>query len=180
MKKDYIRKITLTAVFAAIICVAAPFPIPIGPVPITLSLFAVFLCGSVLPPFYAATATLVYIALGTVGLPVFSNFEAGIGKLIGPTGGFLWSYPFMVLVIALSVKLFKKRNILSLAVGILTATFICYTMGTLWFSHLTGNSINQSIAVCVLPFIPADLIKGAATIAVTIGLEKTGILKKRN
>jgi biotin transport system substrate-specific component len=124
------------------------------------------------------TATLVYIALGTVGLPVFSGFEGGIGKLIGPTGGFIWAYPFMVLVIAFSVKLFKKRSILSLSAGILAATVICYAMGTLWYSRLTGNSFESSVAVCVLPFIPADLIKGAAAVAVTMGLEKTGVLKK--
>ena len=177
MKKRTIRNITLTAVFAAVLCIAAPFPIPIGPIPITLSLFAVFLCGAVLPPPYAISATLVYLVLGVIGLPVFSGFEGGIGKFVGPTGGFLWAYPFMALVIALSVKLFKKRGLFSLSAGILAATLICYTMGTLWFSHLTGNPLDASLSVCVLPFIPADLIKGAAAVAVTIGLDKIGILK---
>jgi len=83
----------------------------------------------------------------------------------------------MALVIALSVKLFKKRGLFSLSAGILAATLICYTMGTLWFSHLTGNPLDASLSVCVLPFIPADLIKGAAAVAVTIGLDKTGVLK---
>lgn len=178
MKKHSVKNITLTAVFAAILCVSAPFPIPIGPVPITLSLLAVFLCGAILPAPYAAAATLVYIALGTVGLPVFSGFEGGVGKLVGPTGGFIWAYPLMVLVIALSVKLFQKRSIFSLSAGMLAALLICYAMGTFWYSYLTGTPFKSSAAVCVLPFIPADLLKAASAVAVTMGLEKTGILKK--
>lgn len=178
MKKHTIQNITLTAVFAAFLCIAAPFPIPIGPIPVTLSLFVIFLCGAVLPPLYAVSATLVYIALGIIGLPVFSGFAGGIGKFIGPTGGFLWAYPLMALVIALSVKLFQKRSILSLSAGILIATLICYTTGTLWYSYLTGNPLEASLSVCVLPFIPADLIKGAAAVAVALALEKKGILKK--
>jgi len=76
MKKRTIRNITLTAVFAAVLCIAAPFPIPIGPIPITLSLFAVFLCGAVLPPPYAVSATLVYLVLGVIGLPFSPDLRA--------------------------------------------------------------------------------------------------------
>lgn len=178
MNKQTLRKLILTAIFAAIISIASPFTIPIGPVPVTLSVLAVFLCGAILPPLYAMSATLVYIALGAVGLPVFSNFEGGFAKLIGPTGGFIWAYPIMALIIAFSVKIFKKRSIISLASGMTAALAICYLFGTSWFCYLTGNDFSKGLSLCVLPFIAADLLKAAAAITLCIGLNKTQLFNK--
>lgn len=178
MDRQILRRLILTALFAAIIAVAAPISIPIGTVSHTLSVFAIFLCGAILPPVYAASATLVYIALGAVGLPVFSNFEGGIGKLVGYTGGFIWSYPLMALVIALSVMLFKKRSILSLALGMTAALIICYIMGTMWYSHLAGVSFEKGLIVCFYPFIGFDILKAVAAIALTLGLRNTALFNK--
>lgn len=176
MKKQSLRKLILTAIFAAVIAVIAPITIPTGVVPFTLSLFAIFLCGSILPPLSAVLATLVYITLGTVGLPVFSMYSGGFSKLIGPTGGFIWAYPFMVLVIALSVRLLKKRNILSLSVGMAVSMIICYTFGTLWYCHLTGAAIIAGLTICVLPYIVFDIIKAAVAIVIAMALNRFSII----
>lgn len=178
MQKRMTKKLTLTALFAAIIAVAAPISIPVGPIPITLAVFAIFLCGALLPPLYSVSATLVYIALGAVGLPVFSKFAGGFQVLIGATGGFIWAYPLMALVIALSVKLFKKRSVLSLAVGMVTALLICYSLGTLWFIHLLNYSFIKGLQLCVIPFILPDLAKAIIAITLTLGLNKYASFNK--
>ncbi|HAN20734.1 MAG TPA: biotin transporter BioY [Clostridiales bacterium] len=179
MDKQTLRKLILTALFAAIISIASPISIPIGAIPITLSVFAIFLCGAILPPQYAVLSTLVYIAIGAVGLPVFSNFTGGFQVLIGFKGGFIWSYPIMALVIALSVRIFKKRNILSLTSGMLIALIICYTMGTLWFSYVLDKSFLYGLEMCVFPFIIPDLIKAAVAIVITLILSKSSLLKNQ-
>ena len=178
MNRQTLRKLILTALFAAIISIASPIYIPIGTIPVTLSVFAIFLSGSILPPVYAISSTLVYIALGAVGLPIFSNFEGGIGKLVGYTGGFIWSYPLMALIIALSVRLFGKRNILSLSLGMLAALAVCYTMGTAWYGHLAGVSFEVGLKACVYPFIGFDIAKAAAAIALTLGLKHTALFDR--
>ncbi|SMY05461.1 biotin transport system substrate-specific component [Brevibacterium aurantiacum] len=82
--------IALIAVFAALIAAFAMMPpVPVGPpgVPITLQTFAIALCGMVLGPWRGFAATLLYVVLGLVGLPIFSGMRGGIGILAGPFGG---------------------------------------------------------------------------------------------
>ncbi len=179
MKKQSIRSLILTSIFAAIISVLAPITIPVGTVPITLSLFAVFLCGSLLPTAQAVMATIVYITLGAIGLPVFSSYTGGFSVLTGVTGGFIWAYPLMAFSISLSVKIFKKRCALSLFTGICIAIIICYTLGTFWFCYLTGNSLTTGITACVLPFIVPDVIKAVAAASLALGLDRFYVINKK-
>ena len=92
-KNEKLRLTVKAALFAAMLCVLSPLTIPAGAVPFSLSLAAVYLCGAFQTPLYAVASTVCYLILGACGLPVFSNFSGGIGKLIGPTGGYLFSYP---------------------------------------------------------------------------------------
>ena len=82
-----LRSMIFTAIMAAIICVCAPFSIPVPGllVPISLATFAVYLAGGVLGAKRGALAVLVYILIGAVGLPVFSGFSGGLAKLFGVT-----------------------------------------------------------------------------------------------
>jgi biotin transport system substrate-specific component len=175
MKRQTIKRLTLTAVFAAIISVASPITIPIGVVPVTLALLAIFLCGAMLPPSYAVTSVMVYIALGAVGLPVFSNFEGGFGKLVGYTGGFIWAYPLMVLIISSFIKFFGERSVLSLSLGMLFSIVVCYATGALWFSYVMNESFSYALKVCVYPFVPFDIFKAAAAVVLTLGLKRFGL-----
>lgn len=132
-KNEKLRLTVKAALFAAMLCVLSPLTIPAGAVPFSLSLAAVYLCGAFQTPLYAVASTVCYLILGACGLPVFSNFSGGIGKLIGPTGGYLFSYPLTALAVALSVKLFKKRSVLSLSVGMTVGCLLSYTCGTLYY-----------------------------------------------
>lgn len=151
--------LVMTGVFTAIICVMSQLIIPIPPIPLSLSLFAIFLTGAVLPPRYAFLSVLTYILLGAFGVPVFAGFKGGVQILTGMTGGYIMAYPIMALVTALFYKYGKKYRILFLILGMLSSLILCYTLGTLWFSFSSGNDISTSLTLCVYPFVILDLIK---------------------
>ncbi len=172
------KELAVAAVLTAITCILSPISIPIGPVPVSLGVFCIFLVGAMLPPHLAVMSTLVYILLGTVGVPVFTGFEGGFQKLIGPTGGFLAAYPFMALIISLSMIVFKRRNILSLVVGMILSLVVCYIFGTAWFVISMGSTVKNALLLCVTPFILADLIKLFCAVALSLAASKA--LSKAN
>ena len=140
-----LRAMTLTAMFAAILCIICPISIPIaGPVPITLSLLAIYLAGGLLGSGCGTLAVLVYLALGAAGLPVFSKFSGGAAVLIGPTGGYIIGY-------LRHPRLFPVLATAGLAV--------CYLFGTIWLSISTGSPFGAALKTAVLPFLPFDAIK---------------------
>ena len=69
-------------------------------VPITLQTLAIYLIACLMTPNHAFYTVLCYLIMGAIGLPVFSNFNSGMGALIGPAGGFLFSFPIMALVMS--------------------------------------------------------------------------------
>ena len=109
-ERSKVQMMMLTALMTAVICVLSPFSIPIGPVPISLGTLALFLAVYVLGVGYGTVATILYLFIGFVGVPVFSNFSGGVGKLIGPTGGYLIGYIPMVLVAGIIVDICKKKE----------------------------------------------------------------------
>lgn len=169
------KKLILTSMFTAIISVMSQIIIPIHPIPFSLSLFAIFLTGAILEPKYAFLSTLAYILLGAFGLPVFAGFKGGIHIISGMTGGFIAAYPIMTFVSSIFYQLLRKikltspliKNILNIAIptlGMMISLVICYLIGSLWFSYVSGSSMAYSLAVCVYPFIVFDLIKIALAI----------------
>ena len=98
------KDMTLIAVMAALICVAGPLSIAIGPIPLSLASFAVYLAGAVLGAKRGPLAVAIYLLIGLVGVPVFSGFSGGFQKLIGVTGGYLVGYLPCALLTGLGVK----------------------------------------------------------------------------
>lgn len=158
------KRIALVAVFAAVICVLSPLSIPLSAgVPISLATLAVMLAGVVLGPIDGMLATLVFLCLGMVGVPVFSAYQAGIGVLFGKTGGFILGYIPLALCSGLFVrKTDRKPNLkdaLPAVLGMLLGTVILYAFGTAWFLILTHASLKLALTACVLPFLPGDALK---------------------
>ena len=90
------RSIAFVGLAVAIMAVSAWVTVPLGPVPFTLQMFAITFAIVMLSPKECIAAIVLYLALGAIGLPVFSGMSGGIAKLMGPTGGFLWGYIFGV------------------------------------------------------------------------------------
>ncbi len=114
-----VLRIAQCGLLTAVLCILSPIAIPIGPIPITLGVFAVMLCGVMLDWKQAGAAVLAYLCLGAIGLPVFSGGGSGIGTFAGPTGGYLWSFlPMAVLIAFLSRRTRKSRGLeMVIAVG---------------------------------------------------------------
>ena len=170
MKNNSTRALVLSAVCAALTAVIAPFTIFIGPVGVTLSVFAVLFTGAILPPGRAAASMLVYLAIGMVGLPVFSGFQSGPQVLAGPTGGYLAAYPLMALVMAVVCRRFTALP--PRLLGVAAALVVCYVPGTAWFMLVTGSSFGTALGLCVLPFVLPDLVKGVCALLLARSLER--------
>lgn len=157
-KKFTAKRITTCGLVAALLCILGPLSIPIGPVPISLTNLVIYLSAFLLCPTDTLWSFLIYFLVGLCGLPVFSGFSAGFSKIMGPTGGYLIGFFFTAILSGLSVKYFPKNKILQF-VGLFIATLIAYAFGTAWYIILTATPLFTSFTVCVLPFIPGDLIK---------------------
>ena len=171
--KFSVRDICYAGLFAAVIAVMAQIsiPMPLG-VPMTMQTFAITLAAVVLGSKLSAISTLVYVLLGAVGVPVLANFSGGIDKLVGPTGGFLISFPIMAYIIGLGVEHkddFKGAFVIFLVLG----TVINYVIGVAMFVVVAHSTVAVGISACVLPFIPTAILK--AVLASLLGLN----LRKR-
>lgn len=158
--KITVSEMALIAVMAAVTCIMGPLsiPIPFSLVPISLTNLAVYLAIYVLGCRRGTLSYLVYLLLGLVGMPVFSGFTGGVGKLFGPTGGYLLGFIFMALICGWAIDHFSCKLVPSFA-GMLLGTVVCYAFGTAWLSYQAGLTFVAALAAGVLPFIPGDLAK---------------------
>ena len=166
MKKSAIFNMTSCALMAALMCVLCPVSVPIGPIPISLSILVILLTVYVLGTWRALVSYTVYLLLGAVGMPVFSGFQGGLAKLAGPTGGYLAGFWLMILVAGIIMEK-GKRNLLVTILGMLVGVAIDYALGTAWFVFQTESTVVHALDVCVYPFIPFDVAK--IVIAVLLG-----------
>ncbi len=161
------RNLVIMGMFTALLCVMAQISIPTQPIPFTLSLFAIFLTGALLPPRYAFLSVLSYVLLGTFGLPVFADYKGGPQIITGMTGGFIVAYPIMAFVTALANRYRKNLRTVALSFGMLLSLVICYLLGSFWFTVVSGKSFSFALSVCVYPFILFDCIKIALAVFVS-------------
>lgn len=162
------------ALFAAFICVFSVVTIPVGTVPVTLSTFAVMLCALVLGVKRGTISILIYIFIGAIGIPVFSGCRGGLGILFGPTGGYIWSYAFMALIIGGFAK--KNRTIFKKIIACILGIIICYVFGTVQFVLVQKTDVLSAIVLCVVPFVVLDVLKAVAASYVSYKILK--LLKK--
>lgn len=176
-----IYHLTMTAAAAAALAVIAPWAVPLGPVPISLCTLLLYLTACLLGPRRAVAVTAVYVLMGAAGLPVFSGFMGGLGHLAGPTGGYIVGYLPLAAVCALFVKRFPNRR-WAYPVGMVLGTAVLYMMGTVWFCIQTNTGLVGALAVCVVPFVPGDLVKMLAALllgpALRDRLERSGLLRR--
>lgn len=164
----------LCALFAAILCICSPLSIPVGPVPLTLAVFAVMLCAVTLRLRTALLSVTVYLLLGLF-LPVFSGGRTGLSAMTGVTGGYIWSFLVMVPVIRAfaGAPARNRKAAFGLALlGCVLAMGVCYLLGTAQFVRIAGGTAGHALEVCVLPFLLPDLAKAAAASALGLALRE--------
>lgn len=168
----------MMALFAAITCILAPLSIPIGPVPISFTNLVIYLSLYLLGWKEGTITYCVYLLIGFMGLPVFSGFTGGIGKLAGPTGGYLIGFIPMSIISGIFIEKFRKKKFLC-AAGMVLGTAAAYVFGTAWFCRLTGTGVVPALNLCVVPFLPGDIIKIAFALLMGQTLSDRLNLKKR-
>lgn len=175
--KSNIYPLAITAVMAAVIAAVSPFAIPIGPISLSLCTLVLYITPYILGWQRGALATLVFILLGVVGMPVFTGFQGGLGKVMGPTGGYIAGYIPLVIITGLAIQLFPKNRVLQF-LGMIAGTAVLYALGTAWFCVQSQSDLQKALTLCVFPFIPGDLIK--MIIAMAAGPELRERLVKAN
>ena len=156
-KKNDVFTLTLTALFAALMVAGTYIRIPLGPVPVVLTTLFVIASGAILGPAGGTGAVFLYLVLGALGLPVFSQ-GGGLALFAGPTGGFLIGYLAGAFTAGIIVKTGKSSRIRDL-LGILAGTLIIYLPGLPWLSRALDFGLRRTLTVGFLPFLPGDLLK---------------------
>lgn len=168
------REIPFIGMFAALTAIFSyiQIPLPFSPVPITAQTLAVMLAGSILSPLSAFLSMVVFLLLGIIGLPVFAGGASGIGTFLGPTGGFLMSWPFASLVMAQMVKRVKSGFFSIFLINVFGGIVIIYTIGVLYLARAAHLSLPAALIAGALPFIPGDLIKAFISTTIVLALRK--------
>lgn len=154
-----IHRLVWTALLAACIAVASWIQLPIGPVPITLQPLFVFLAGFVLGPAGGPAAVALWVAAGALGFPVFAGGRAGLGVLLGPTGGYFAGFVAGAAVTGLAAR---RGAPLGWARGLIfgaAALAVAYAAGAAWLAHVLHLGVRQALVAGVLPFLPMDVVK---------------------
>ena len=168
---------TRVALMAAVTAVAAQITIPLPLVPFTFQVLAVVLSGLLLGSRYGALAQVVYLLLGAVGAPVFVGLTGGLGHLIGPTGGYLISYPLAAAVAGLAagaaVSAPRRKALLTSFAAGTVGLLLIYALGATWLSVVARLPFLVAVVQGVLPFVVFDLIKVALAAFVAVAAAPT-------
>ena len=159
-----------------LLAVSAHISVPLffTPVPFTLQPLAVLLLGLMLDPAVAFATLLAYLLEGAAGLPVFAGASAGILDLMGPTGGYLLSYPFAV---ALVSKLYRSlpSSFTTAALSAAAGAVVYFTCGAAWLAVVLHQPASIALKLAVWPFLAGDALKVVVAAAIV-----TGIARMRN
>ena len=148
------------ALMTALMCIFSPFaiPLPISLVPLSFATLVLYIMAYILNPVHGLISCLVYLFLGFIGLPVFSGFSRGFGKLAGPTGGYLIGYLFLIVISSWFIHHFRMHKLWSI-LGMMIGTAILYLFGTIWLAKMANLSFFAALAAGVLPYLIGDAIK---------------------
>jgi len=171
------------ALVAALIAAGALIALPLGPIPVTLQVLIVAIAALVLTPAEALLALALYVAIGAAGAPVFSGGGAGVGVLVGPTGGFLAGFVVGAPAAALVRRWISgpprtgrpaPRDLIADAAALIVLLVLTYGAGWAYFAFSTGRAAGEAFAIAVVPFVLIDLAKCAAALLVARALRAAG------
>ncbi|MBR3791294.1 MAG: biotin transporter BioY [Clostridia bacterium] len=163
------KDLTLISLFCAIICIFSIISIPIGPVPISICVLAIFLSSIVLGFKKSIITVIVYILIGSLGLPVFSGFRGGVQVLFGPTGGYIFSYIFIAGIMGLAsdnLSKIKHKKMFLFSTSLLSL-FICYITGSVQYMLIYSIEFKKALISSAFIFLPFDILK--SVLAIIIG-----------
>lgn len=166
MSKNKVKDLVLIAMMSAVICIAGPFSLslPFTPVPVSLTNLAIYFVLYVMGTKRTVMSYLIYLLLGGIGLPVFSNFSGGFQKLAGPTGGYLIGFILMAAISGFFIDRWYNKPLISFF-GMWIGKIFSSAFGTLWLAYSAHLTFTAALISGVVPFLLGDFIK---TVAVAI------------
>lgn len=153
------KEIIVCGLFASITAVLSQIsiPLPFTTIPLTMQVFAIMLSGILLGPKLGTISQIIYVLLGSIGIPVFAQMSGGMGIVLGPTGGFILSFPLIALIVGYFSKKYKSKPMVF--IGMIIGLIISYTIGTLQFCFVTDMTFMAGLMACVIPFVAVDILK---------------------
>ena len=167
-------EMTQIGLMTAVTCILGPLAIQLpGGIPLSLTNLMIYLTVYLLGWKKGTISYSLYMLLGIMGLPVFSGFTGGLGKVAGPTGGYIIGFIFLAVISGYFVEKFPGKKMIHI-IGMLLGCIVDYILGTVWFMAQTHMILGSALAVCVLPFLIGDALKIA--VATSVG----PIIRKMN
>jgi len=170
-------RITSVVLFTGLTAAAAQIsiPLPFTPVPLTLQPMVVLLGGAVLGARLGMSAQILYLVAGMAGLPIFAAspvLPQGALRLIGPTGGYLMSYPFAAFLTGWLAERGLDRRYLTSVIAMACGLGVIFASGVLWLAFLArpAAGLDAALRTGLYPFLPMDLFKLLVAAAVMPGL----------
>lgn len=171
---EVVGNVARAALFAALTGVFAyvSFQLPVSPVPYTLQVLGVFLAGIFLGPTWGFAAMALYVVAGAVGAPVYAYGASGVGSLVSPFGGYLWSYPFAAGALGYlahgtdGLTPTGEIPLSRLAVGLTVATAVVYAFGTVGYAFFGGVGPWAALLAAAVPFVPGEVLKAVVAVLV--------------
>jgi biotin transport system substrate-specific component len=167
-ERTSLRGMVYASLFGALTAVGAYIVIPLPPVPVTLQTLFLGLAGTLLGSRLGALSQTVYVLLGVIGLPVFAGGKAGLGVLIGPTGGYLVGFIAAAFVIGKLASLKNRPGFAWLCLSLAAGAMVVYILGVLQLSITARLAPAKALAVGVLPFLPGDAVKIVLAALITL------------
>ena len=173
MKNEALKR-TETVAFCglaiALLAISAWVTVPLGPVPFTLQTMVLVFVVVLFPPREALVSVFGYLALGAIGVPVFSGTKGGLASIVGPTGGFLVGFGIGAILAVLLLKAWrepeaKSARMLRAALAAVVLLLTSYVCGWLQLMALTGMGPAAAFAAGIAPFIVLDAIKLSVGVA---------------
>ncbi len=158
------------AAFSILTFLAAQVEVPAQPVPFTLQTMLVLLSGAFLGSRNGAYSQIVYLVLGTIGLPVFAGFSFGIAKMFGPTGGYLLSFPFAAFLVGYVLE--KKNGTLVLALSFVLGQLLILFVGTSYLALFMNGDFSKAFFSGAVIFSVWDIIKVSAAVSIYKAISK--------
>lgn len=171
----------VVGLFAALIAVGAFIKIPLGPVPFSMQFLFCALAGVLLRKELAFLSVAIYVAIGLIGVPVFTK-GGGIGYVLQPTFGYLIGFMFAAYIIGLMLEKLGDRQPLHYLVSVVSGLMVVYAIGVSYLFAILNVymgkavSIGAAVKIGFLPFLIPDL--GWSVLVVIIAMAVRPQLKR--
>ena len=174
-RSERTHQLVTAALVTAVMIATGWISIPFGPVPVTLQVFGVVLAALLLTPGWAATSLGVYLLLGAAGIPVFANGHAGLGVVLGPTGGYLTGFvlgAWLGSLVRGAVRRHGNPAVVADIVAAITVIAAIYAVGWVQLALVLHLGALPAFAVGVAPFLLPDAAKAAAAIVIATAVRR--------